>query len=606
MQQRQAAGSSGTAILLLTLAVLTGFSAVSGAAPSAALGYTPKYLAGFRHFDYVNPTAPRGGEVILLGRGSFDSLNPYVLKGVAAEGLGLYVFEPLMVQSLDEPYSVYAHLAEDIQLAPDRLSVTFRMNPRARFSNGKPVTAADVKFSFDTLMSKDAHPMYRLYWADIKRAVLVDASTVRFEFARVNPELHLVASQMPVFAREWVGDKSFDKLATVTPIGSGPYRVQSVDLGKRVVYERNPDYWARDLGTRRGLFNFDRVVFKYYKDDTVMLEAFKAGEFDFIHEYSSKLWARNYTGSQFENGAIRKVELEHRNNAGMQGFTFNTRRPLFKDWRVRRAISLALDFEWSNRKLFYNQYKRCDSYFSNSEMAATGLPDAAELNLLEPFRSKLPPEVFTKKWEPPSTSPPGSLRENLRQARALLEQAGWKLDQGVLRNAKGEAFEFEVMLTSTQGRGFERILAPFARNLEKLGISMKYRSVDTSLYQRRTDKFDFDMMVASFAQSQSPGNELIARWHSSSVNQEGSDNVIGIKDPVVDALIDKVIFATDRRQLITATRALDRVLLHSDYLVPNWYIATHRVAYWDKFGVPASTPLYYAADSWMRMTWWKK
>jgi microcin C transport system substrate-binding protein len=589
--------------IVIPLLILSG---TGHAAPSAALGYAPKYPVGFKHFDYINPAAPKGGEVTLLGRGTFDSLNPYVLKGVAAEGLGQYVFEPLMVQSLDEPYSVYAHLAEDIELAPDRLSVSFRLDPRARFSNGQPVTAADVKFSFDTLMSKAAHPMFRLYWADLKRAVVVNPRTVRFEFARVNPELHLVVSQIPVFARAWVGDKPFDKLATVTPIGSGPYRVLSFDLGKRIVYERNPDYWARDLNTRRGMFNFDRVVVKYYKDDTVMLEAFKAGEFDFIHEYSSKLWARNYTGPQFEQGRILKVELEHRNNAGMQGFTFNIRRPLFKDRRVRRAITLALDFEWSNRKLFYNQYKRCDSYFSNSELAATGLPDADELRLLEPFRSKLPPELFTKPWEPPSTAPPGSLRENLRQARELLAQAGWQLDQGVLRNARGEPFEFEVMLTSVQGRGFERILAPFARNLEKLGIQMKYRSVDTSLYQRRTDTFDFDMMVASFAQSQSPGNELITRWHSSSASQEGSDNVIGIRDPVVDALIEKVIFAPDRRRLITATRALDRVLLHGEYLVPNWYIATHRVAYWDKFGIPENKPLYYAADGWMRMSWWKK
>ena len=576
------------------------------AAPSAALGYTPKYKPGFSHFDYVNADAPKGGEVTLVGRGSFDSLNPYVLKGVAAEGLGQYVFEPLMVQSLDEPYSVYAHLAEDIQLAADRLSVSFRLDPRARFSNGTPVTAADVKFSFDTLMSKAAHPTYRLYWADIKRAVLVDARTVRFEFVRVNPELHLIASQIPVFARAWVGDKPFDKLATVVPIGSGPYRVQSFDLGKRVIYERNPEYWARGFNTRRGMFNFDRVVFKYYKDDTVMLEAFKAGEFDFNHEYSSKMWARDYTGPQFDKGLIKKVELQHRNNAGMQGFTFNTRRPLFADKRVRRAIALAFDFEWANRKLFYNQYQRCNSYFSNSEMASSGLPDGDELRLLEPFRATLPPEVFTQVWQPPSTLPPNSLRDNLRKARKLLTETGWALDRGVLRNAKGEAFEFEVMLTSVQGRGFERILAPFARNLEKLGIRMKYRNVDTALYQRRTDTFDFDMMVASFSQSQSPGNELIARWHSSSANQEGSDNVIGIQDPVVDALIEKVIFAPDRRRLVTAARALDRVLLHGDYLVPNWYIGTHRVAYWDKFGIPATPPLYYSADPWMRMSWWMK
>lgn len=595
------AWSSFVLSMLLFLSVVP-----ATAAPSAALGYTPKYVHGFRHFDYVNPDAPKGGEVVLLGRGSFDSLNPYVLKGIAAEGLGQYVFEPLMVQSLDEPYSVYAHLAEDISLASDRLSVTFRLDPRARFSNGKPVLADDVKFSFDTLKSKAAHPMFRFYWADLRRAVVLDTRTVRFEFARVNPELHLIAAQIPVFARDWVGDRPFDKLATVTPIGSGPYRVDSVDFGKRVVYARNPDYWARDLPTRRGTFNFDRVVFKYYKDDTVMLEAFKAGEFEFNHEYSSKMWARDYRGPQFEKGFIKKVELAHRNNAGMQGFVFNTRRPLFQDKRVRRALTLAFDFEWSNRQLFYDQYARCHSYFSNSELASSGLPEGEELKLLEPFRARLPKEVFTREWQPPSTKPPASLRENLRQARELLAQAGWTPQQGVLRDAKGRAFEFEAMLTSVQGRGFERILAPYARNLEKLGIRMNYRSVDTALYQRRTDTFDFDMMVAGYSQSQSPGNELMSRWHSSSANQEGSDNIIGVRDPVVDALIEKVIFAPDRKRLVTAVRALDRVMLHGEYLVPNWYIATHRIAYWDKFGIPDTLPLYYGVDEWMRMSWWKK
>lgn len=576
------------------------------AAPSAALGYTPKYPPGFRHFDYVNPDAPKGGDVTLLGRGSFDSLNPFILKGLPAEGLGQFVFEPLMIQSLDEPYSVYAHLARDIELAPDRLSVTFRLDPAARFSNGKPVLAEDVKFTFDTLKSPQGHPRFRFYWSDIKRAVVLDARTVRFEFARVNPELHLIAAQMTVFSRDWVGSKPFDKLATEMPIGSGPYVIESFDFGKRMIYVRDRNYWAADRGARRGMFNFDRVIFKYYKDDTIMLEAFKAGEFEFNHEYSSKMWARDYHGPQFTSGKIKKVELAHRNNAGMQGFVFNTRRPLFKDKRVRRAISLAFDFGWSNRQLFYNQYTRCDSYFSNSEMASSGLPTGDELALLEPFRAKLPREVFTQVWQPPSTTAPGSLRENLRQARELLAQAGWALTRGELRNAKGELFEFEVMLTSTQGRGFERILAPYARNLAKLGILMTYRSVDTALFQRRTDTFDFDMMVSGFAQSQSPGNEMLTRWHSSSAKQEGSDNIIGIQDQVVDTLIEKVIFAPDRKRLVTAVRALDRVLLHGEYLVPNWYIATHRIAYWDRFGMPATLPLYYGADDWMAMTWWKK
>jgi microcin C transport system substrate-binding protein len=593
---------------LSLLAVLLGLSAslpAALAAPSMALGYTPKYPPGFHHFDYVNPLAPRGGDLVLSAFGSFESFNPYLLKGIPAAGLAELVFEPLMEQSLDEPYSLYAHLAEDIAIAPDRLSVTFRLNAKARFSNGAPVTADDVRFTFDTLKGQQAHPRYRFYWADIRRAVVLDARHVRFEFAKVNPELHLIVAQMPVFARAWVGDQPFDKLSTVPPIGSGPYVVESYDFGKRVTYTRNPHYWASEHNTRRGMFNFDRIVFKYYKDETARHEAFKAGEFEYLFENNSKKWARDFTGPQFDSGQLQRTELRHSNNAGMQGFVFNLRRPLFQDIRVRKAVGLAFDFEWSNRNLFYNQYTRCYSYFSNSELAASGLPGADELELLEPFRRQLPRAVFTEVWKPPSALPPDSLRANLRHARDLLVGAGWKLKDGVLQNAKGEALDFEIMLVSVQ-KGFERIIAPFARNLAKLGIRLRYRTVDAALYQRRTDTFDFDMIVESFGQSQSPGNELVGLWHSSTADQEGANNVMGLKNPVVDALIQKVIYAPDRKRLIAATRALDRVLLHGEYVVPNWFIATHRIAYWNRFGMPAGTPLYYAADSWMLRTWWKK
>jgi len=578
---------------------------VALAAPSVALGYTPKYPPGFHHFDYVNPDAPRGGDLILSAFGNFDSFNPYQLKGIPAAGLSELVFESLMEQSLDEPYSLYAHLAEDIEIAPNRLSVTFRLNPRARFSNGAAVTAQDVQFSFETLTGKQAHPRYRFYWADIRRAVALDKWRVRFEFAKVNPELHLIAAQMPVFARAWVGDTPFDKLTKEQPIGSGPFVVESYDFGKRVSYVRNPHYWAKEHNSRRGMFNFDRIVFKYYKDETVRHEAFKAGEFEFLFENNSKKWARDYTGPQFDSGQIQRTELKHSNNAGMQGFVFNLRRPLFQDIRVRKAIGLALDFEWSNRNLFYNQYTRCYSYFSNSELAATGLPSADEIALLAPFRKQLPHTVFTETWKPPSTLPPDSLRANLRRARDLLAEAGWNLKDGVLQNSNGERLEFEIMLVSVQ-KGFERIIAPFARNLAKLGIQLRYRTVDSALYQRRSDTFDFDMIVESFGQSQSPGNELVGLWHSSTADQEGANNVMGLKNPVVDALIQKIIYAPDRKRLVTAARALDRVLLHGEYVVPNWFIATHRVAYWDRFGMPVRTPLYYAAESWMLRTWWKK
>jgi microcin C transport system substrate-binding protein len=606
--RRVTRGRAGARHELLLLAALLGWLANLPsvfAAPSVALGYAPKYPSGFRHFDYVNPAAPRGGDLVLSAFGNFDSFNPYQLKGIPAAGLSELVFEPLMEQSLDEPYSLYAHLAEDIAIAPDRLSVTFRLNPKARFSNGAAVTAQDVQFTFDTLKSKQAHPRYRFYWADIRRAVALDARHVRFEFAKVNPELHLIAAQMPVFARAWVGDKPFDKLSTVQPIGSGPYRIESYDFGKRVSYVRNPQYWAKDHNTRRGMFNFERIILKYYKDETVRHEAFKAGEFEFLFENNSKKWARDYTGPQFDTGQILRTELKHSNNAGMQGFVFNLRRPLFQDIRVRKAIGLALDFEWSNRNLFYNQYTRCYSYFSNSELAARGLPGPDEIKLLAPYRNRLPRAVFSEVWTPPSTLPPHSLRDNLRQARDLLADAGWKLKDGLLQNDAGDRLEFEIMLVSVQ-KGFERIIAPFARNLAKLGIQLRYRTVDVALYQRRADTFDFDMIVESFGQSQSPGNELVSLWHSSTADQEGANNVMGLKNPVVDALIQKVIYAPDRKQLVTAARALDRVLLHGEYLVPNWFIATHRIAYWDRFGLPEQLPLYYGAESWMLRTWWKR
>ncbi len=572
------------------------------AAASQAMGYTPKYSEGFEHFEYVNPEAPKGGRLDLPAFGSFDSLNPYTLKGRSATGLGELMFETLMVSSLDEPFSQYGLLADEVTLAEDGLSVTYHINPAARFSDGSPVLAEDVKFSFDTLRDK-GHPQYRIYWGDITGAVVLDKRTVRFKFARVNPELHMIAGQIPVFSRQWVGDKAFDRMALAEPLTSGPYLIEKYELGKYITYKRNPDYWGKDLNVHRGMYNFDEVTFKYYRDFTVMLEAFKAGEFDFIHEYNSKKWARDYIGPKFRSGQIIKKELPHSNNVGMQGFVFNLRRPLFQDIRVRKALTLALDFEWSNRNLFYNQYERNDSYFSNSELAATGEPSEAELALLEPFRDQLPPELFEKPWEPPSTAAPGSLRENLRKAKALLQEAGWTYRDGALRNAKAEPFNFEIILAQ---KGFERIVAPFARNLSKLGIEVQYRTVDTALYQRRTDTYDFDMVVAGFDQSQSPGNELMAMFHSSSAHEEGTRNLIGIDNPVVDALVEKVIYAKDREALVTAVHALDRVLLYGEYLIPHWYIGNHRIAYWDRFDSPEILPLYYGPIDWMLATWWVK
>ena len=598
-------GSTTQVTRRIALVTLLLFFAVgnspSQAASSVALGYTPKYDRGFKHFDYVNPLAPKGGELVLSGFGHWDSLNPFLLKGVPVDGLGSLVFEPLMIQAWDEPYGLYAHIARDIQLAPDRLSVVFEIDPAARFSNGRVVNASDVKFTFDTLKSDKGHPYYRFYWADIKQATVIDKRRIRFDFARINPELHLIAAQVPVIAPEWVGDTPFDKLSKTVPIGTGPYTIGKYRLGKDITYSRRKNYWAENRNTRRGMFNFDRITYKYYKDETVQLEALKAGEFDFVLVNHSKQWARDYVGPQFDSGRIKKQSLTHRNNAGMQGFVFNTRRELFKDVRVRRALALAFDFSWSNKNLFYNQYTRCNSYFSNSELASEGLPRGDELQLLNRFRSKLPPQLFAQTWAPASTEDTGALRANLIKARNLLEQAGWTVKDGRLVNAQGKVFEFDFLLAQ---KGFERILAPYAHNLKKLGIRMNYRTVDVSLYIKRQRTFDFDMMVSGFSQSQSPGNELFNVWHSRSTNQEGSRNLAGIDDPVVDALIRELVYAPDRKRLVTAARALDRVLLWGEYLVPNWYINVHRVAYWDKFAVPAKQPLYYEAEPWVVSSWW--
>jgi len=576
---------------------------VAFASPSIALGYTPKYPANFKHFDYVNPNAPKGGKLNLSGFGNFDSFNPFILKGVSVDGLDDLIFESLMVQSADEPYSLYGHIANDIKLARNKLSVTFKLNPLARFSDGSPILAKDVKISFDTIKSKKGHPAYRFYWADIKQAIIVNKRTIRFEFARLNPELHLIAAKIPVFSHKWVAGKSFDKLSRVQPIGSGPYTIEKYSLGKNITYQRNSNYWAKDLPTRRGMFNFDKITYKYYKDETVMLEALKAGEYDFKSVYHSKQWARDYTGEKFDAKKIIKEELKHHNNEGMQGFVFNTRRPLFKDKRVRRALTLAFDFSWSNNMLFYNQYTRCDSYFSNSELASSGLPEGKELALLNLYRKDLPDEVFNKVWMPPTTKEKGALRKNLISAAALLKEAGWFIKDGVLQNKDGLRFEFNVLLAQ---KGFERILAPFSYNLRKLGIVLHYRTVDVSLYSRRSRMFDFDLMVASYPQTQSPGNELYNLWHSSSANEEGSRNLIGINNKVVDKLIDHVVFAKNRKEMIVAVKALDRVLLHEEYLIPNWYIAVHRIAYWDKFAYPKNLPLYFSAESWSLSSWWSK
>ncbi len=595
----------------LILAWCSAYCVSAWAAYAMALGGTPKYGPDFKSFDYVRADAPRGGEVTLSSLGTFDKLNPFTLKGVPAISISRLLFDTLTVASLDEPNTMYGLIAQDMELAPDKLSITFKLNPAARFSNGDPVLAADVKYSFDTLRSKAASPLWRQYWQDVKQAVVVDPRTIRFEFVKRNRELHMIVGSVPVFSRKWGEGKPFEQIIQDQPIASGPYTVEKFSLGKSITYRRNPEYWARDLPSRRGHYNFDRVSYTYFLDEFARIEAFKAGAFDFVHENAAKNWARGYYGKKFDSGEVIKTELANSNAQGMQAFVFNTRRPIFADRRVRQAVALAMDYEWMNRQLFFNQYKRSYSFFTNSELAAQfspdGKPSEEELKLLEPWRSKLPAEVFGSAKEypmsPPVTSPPYSLRENLRKARALLADAGWTYRDGALRNAKGEPFEFEIL---NDKRTWERIIAPFSRNLEKLGIKARLRTMDASLYKKREDDYDFDMTVNWWLSNQSPGNELSFRFSSKSADEKGADNGMGVKDPIVDALIDRILTVDNREELVAASRALDRVLLAGIYVIPHWHNTVHRVAYKNIFERPKQLPLYYQSEDWFLQSWWMK
>ncbi len=574
------------------------------ASHAIALGAEPKYPSDFTAFAYVNPQAKKGGEIVLPNpdrRTSFDSFNPFIIKGTSAAGLGSLMFESLGTMSQDETATMYGLLAKDIAVAADGLSVTFTLNPKARFNNGDPVTAADVKHSFTTLNSKLASPQYASQLSDVVGIDVIDARTIRFRFKTPNRELPQTVGTLPIFSKKWGAGLALDKIALQKPIASGPYQISDYKLGKQISFQRRDDYWAKSHPARIGQYNFDRITYRYYQDDTAKLEAFKAGDFDFISEYSARNWARQYQGPKFRSGEIIKRELRHHNSSGMQGFVMNLRRPLFADARVRQALGLALDFEWMNRQLFYGQYQRLNSLYANGELAAHGKPSEAELVLLNPLKKQLPASVFGELPEQPNTNPPHSLRDNLRQARELLKQAGWEYRDGALRNQKGEPFEFEML---DDGGAMARIFPSKARNLAKLGITMNVRNIDFALYQRRLEAFDFDVIVLRFPDVQSPGQELLDYYGSKAADVKGSSNVIGLKDPAIDALIEHVLKAKDRQQQITAVHALDRALLAGHYIIPHWYSANHRVAWRDRFEMPKTMPLYYQAGDWMLATWW--
>lgn len=586
--------SAGSALLLS----LSSLSLAAGQHALTLYGEPAKYPANFKHFDFVNPDAPKGGELRQSGFGGFDSLNPFINKGVAADDIGL-IYDTLTRHSLDEPFTEYGLLAEKIEVAPDHSWVRFYLRPQARFHDGQAVTAADVVFTFDALM-KDGAPQYKAYYSDVAKATAEDTQRVRFDFKRSNNrELPLILGQLPVLPKHWWSNREFNKGNLEMPLGSGPYKVADVAAGRSIRYERVKDYWGNDLAVNRGFYNFDSILIDYYRDTTVALEALKAGQFDYWLEISAKNWASAYDVPAVKDGRLRKEEIANHNPTGMQGFVFNIRRPLFQDPRVREALGLLFDFEWTNKQLFNGAYTRTRSYFENSELAASGLPSSEELKILEPLRAKLDPKVFNSAFEVPRSDASGIIREQQRRAYQLLQEAGWKIVDDKMVDADGKPVSLEFLLAQTD---FERVLLPYKRNLADLGIELVIRRVDVSQYINRLRSRDFDMIVGGFGQSSSPGNEQREYWHSSSADNPGSRNFIGLKDPAVDSLVEGLINADSRQSLVTHTRALDRVLLAGHYVIPNWHIKTWRVAYWDRLQHPEATPLYDVG----LMTWWAK
>lgn len=564
-----------------------------------------RYAQGFSHFSYVNPDAPKGGEIRLvppIAVTNFDKFNPFTLKGTPPAGMLDLVFESLLTGNLEEPSTGYGLLAEDVEVPPDRMSATFRIRPQARFSDGSPVLAADVVHSFNTLISKQASPQFRTIFADIKRVEARGERVVRFEFANANRELPLLAGSVPVFSRKWGAGKAFDTVITDLPIASGPYQPSSTRLGRDITYVREKNYWGTELSVRKGQYNFDRVTYKLYLDETGRFEGLKAGEYDLKREFISRNWARQYTGRVFDSGVVKKQTFEHRNPGDFQGYVFNLRNPKFQDVRVRQAITLAMDFEWLNRQMFYGLYKRVEGYFPNSEFHAEGLPSAEELALLEPLRKQLRAEVFGPALLSPSTAPPASLRDNLRRARELLREAGWTYRDGALRNAKGEAFQIEYLNAQPSS---VRLVNPTQIALRKLGIELRVRNVDGALYQQRMDDFDFELGSLRVPGRNSPGSDLFEYFGSKAATTPGSANMWGISDPAVDALIRTALTASTRAELATAMRALDRVLSHGHYSIPQWYSDEFFVGYRPAgFVLPPAIPPYYQPDSWAVATWW--
>ena len=575
-----------------------------------AMGGIAKYGDGKHGFAYANPNAPKGGSLVMGSLGDFNTLNPYLLKGDKLPGLtelgDNFVFDTLMVESWDEPFAMYGLLASDIALAADKLSVTFALNPQARFQNGDTVLAKDVVYTFNTLFKDEAAtPLYRFYYADVKRVVAVDAQRVRFEFAKPNAELHLILGQLPIFSHKSF-PLGFAKSANVLPIGSGPYRLARYEFGQLVEYQRRPDYWAQTLPIRKGFWNFDQIRFKVYRDPTAFTEALKAGKIDLTYENSAKNWSRAYANPSLAKRGLQMQSFAHKNNAGLQAYALNTRRAPLNDVKFRQALSLSFDFETINQQMFYGLYKRPYSYFTNSELAAEGMPSKAELAVLNPLRGQLPARVFEQAVPMPAkVSPQLGVRPNLLQARTLLLQAGYRYQNGRLIDKQGRPVSLEYL---TNGKSHERAAGKWQRDLAKLGIDLKIRLVDSAIYQKRLQAFDYDIITHVYAQSQSPGNEQMEMHSCASAKTPPSrnGNMVGSCEPAIDALLKRFEHFESREELVAVSKSLDRVLRHQYYVIPQWYSDEWRMVYWNKFEQPKTLPLYYGPTTWALMTWWQR
>lgn len=580
-------------------------------AHGVAMHGTLKYAPDFIHLDYANPDAPKGGTLKQHVIGSFDSLNPFIVKGSPAAGVSFIrsslLHSSLMQNTLDEPFSLYGIVAESVEIPEDRSSVTFNLRPEAKWHDGKPITAHDVKWTFETMLEQ-GQPFFKAYWGDVSEVIAENDRRVTYKFKQAgNMELPLIVAEMTILPKHYWTEKDadgnlvreFNETSLDAPLGSGPYKVSEVKAGSSITYERADNWWGRGLPYFNGMYNFDRVKFDYYRDNNVALEAFFAGEYDVREEHTAKLWHTSYeNASAVKSGNIIKEDIENERPAGMQAFVYNIRRDVFKDAKVREALGYAFDFEWSNKQFAYGGYTRTRSFYENSDLAATGLPSDAEIAILEPYRDQIPAEVFTAAYKPPVTDGSGNLRKNLRTAMILLDEAGYKLGADKVRSKNGVRLEFEILGSNP---AFERWILPFTKNLERIGVKANFRVVDSAQFQNRISSYDYDMTIGTFGQSSSPGNEQRDFWGSEKADMAGSRNLIGVKNPAVDSLIEKIIHAKSRDSLVNHVQALDRILQWNHYVIPMWHYPKWRIARWSKIERPTALSGISPA---IATTWW--